>query len=196
MELTGGGSEPVGDGAGIEITDDQIRALTQAERRALIERLARPAAELIPSVSSLERIRHVRLGLMIGGSAGLVPWIVILAVTLPKTYVAHHWALTWVGFDIVLAMLMATTAILGWQRRQLIVLTGFATGVLLICDAWFDVMTAAPDDVWLSVLTAVLVELPLAGVLIFGSVRLVRLMADRMWSLQPGMSVWSLRIPV
>ncbi len=132
---------------------------------------------------------------MIGGSAGLLPWIVILSVTLPKSYVARNWALTWVGFDIVLAMLMATTAILGWQRRQLIILTGFATGVLLICDAWFDVMTAAPADAWLAVLSAVLVELPLAGILIFGAVRLVRLMAERMWSLQPGMSVWSLRIP-
>lgn len=193
--MTVGGSGSVGDGAGIEVTDDQIRALTPAERRALIERLARPVAEL-PSVSTLERIRRLRLGLMVGGCAGLVPWIVILSVTLPKTYIAHHWALTWVGFDIVLAMLMATTAILGWQRRQLIILTGFATGVLLICDAWFDVTTASPDDVWLSVLSAVLVELPLAGILIFGTMRLVRLMANRMWSLPPDTSVWSLRIPI
>lgn len=78
----------------------------------------------------------------------------------------------------------------------MIIWTGFAAGVLLIGDAWFDVMTAAPRDIWLSVLTAVLGELPLACILIFGTIRLVRLMANRMWLLQPGMSVWSLRIPI
>jgi hypothetical protein len=32
--------------------------------------------------------------------------------------------------------------------------------VLLICDAWFDLMTAGPDDLWVSALTAALGELP------------------------------------
>lgn len=50
---------------------------------------------------------------MIGGSVGLAPWIVMLPITLPKSYVAHNWALTWAASDIVLAVLMAITAILG-----------------------------------------------------------------------------------
>jgi hypothetical protein len=46
------------------------------------------------------------------------------------------------GFDCVLIVFMAATAVLGWVRRQRVVLPGFTTGILLICDAWFDVVTA------------------------------------------------------
>jgi len=74
----------------------------------------------------LERIRRLRLGLMICGSVGLIPWIVFLSVSLPTTYVAQNWSATWVGFDALLVTLLATTAILGWQRRQLLLLTAFA----------------------------------------------------------------------
>jgi hypothetical protein len=47
--------------------------------------------------------------------------------------------------------------------------------VLLICDAWFDVMTAGPHDLWVSALTATLVELPLAVILIITALRILRL---------------------
>jgi hypothetical protein len=87
---------------------------------------------------------------------------------------------------------MAATAVLGLLRRQLLVLTAFTTGVLLICDAWFDVMTAGPDTMWLSVATAVLAELPLAGLMISGAGRVVRLTVTRHWLLEPGMSLWRL----
>jgi hypothetical protein len=79
-------------------------------------------------------------------------------------------------------------------RRQLLVLTAFTTGVLLICDAWFDVMTAAPMDRWPSVLTALLGELPLAALLITGALRILRLTATRLYVLDPGMPLW--RIPL
>jgi hypothetical protein len=46
------------------------------------------------------------------------------------------------GFDCVLIVLMAATGVRGWMRRQLVVLPVFTTGILLICDAWFDVLTA------------------------------------------------------
>ena len=39
---------------------------------------------------------------------------------------------------------MAATAVLGWLGCQLVVLPAFTTGVLLICDAWFDIVTAGP----------------------------------------------------
>jgi len=42
----------------------------------------------------LERIRRLRLGLMICGSVGLIPWIVFLSVSLPTTYVAQNWSAT------------------------------------------------------------------------------------------------------
>ena len=176
-----------------EVSDDQIAAMSATERRELIQRLERPFAELLPE-SVLVRVRRVRLVLVSGAIVGLIPWTVYLAITLPDKYIAHNWPATWVGFDVLLLVFMAVTALLGLLRRQLLVLTAFTTGILLICDAWFDVMTAAPDDRWLSLLTAVLGELPLAVLLITGALRILRLTATRLYVLDPGMPLW--RIPL
>jgi hypothetical protein len=173
------------------VSDAQIAAMSPAERRELIHRLERPLGDLV-SATEFARIRRIRLWLMIGASIGLIPWIVYLALTLPEKYVAHNWQATWVGFDILLLMFIVATAILGYLRRQLLVLTAFTTGVLLICDAWFDVMTAGPADKWVSVLTAVLAELPLAIILMSGALRIVRLTVTRLWLLDPGMPLWRL----
>jgi hypothetical protein len=175
------------------VSDAQIAAMSAAERRELITRLERPIGELVTE-STFVRMRRVRLVLMAGAIVGLVPWIVYLSITLPDRYIANNWIATWVGFDTLLLLFMASTAVLGLLRRQLLILTGFTTGVLLVCDAWFDVMTAAPADRWLSVLTATLGELPLAAVLITGALRILRLTATRLYALDPGMPLW--RIPL
>jgi hypothetical protein len=99
---------------------------------------------------------------------------------------------TWVGFDSLLVVFMAATAILGLLRRQILVLTAFTTGVLLICDAWFDILTARSDDMWLSIVTALFGALPLAVVLIGGTLRIMRVMATRLWLLDPGTPLWRL----
>lgn len=64
--------------------------------------------------------------------------------------------------------------------------------MLLICDAWFDLMTAGPRDVWLSVATALLIEVPLAVFMILSAQRLLRLTMMRLWLLNPGMRLWQL----
>ena len=175
------------------LSDAAIAAMSDAERRALIERLQRPLGELL-SESTLLRIRRIRLVLMVGATIGLIPWIVYLGITLPDKYVAHNWTTTWVGFDILLLGFLAVTAVLGLLRRQLLILTAFTSGILLICDGWFDVMTAAPSDRWLSLLTGALGELPLAVVLMTGALRILRLTATRLYLLDPGMPLW--RIPL
>lgn len=175
------------------VSDAQIAAMSAAERRELITRLERPIGELVTE-STFVRMRRVRLVLMAGAIVGLIPWIVYLSITLPDRYIANNWTATWVGFDVLLLLFMASTAVLGLLRRQLLILTAFTTGVLLVCDAWFDVMTAAPADRWLSVLTATLGELPLAAVLITGALRILRLTATRLYVLDPGMPLW--RIPL
>ncbi|HTX97359.1 MAG TPA: hypothetical protein VME67_22465 [Mycobacterium sp.] len=176
--------------AGI-LTDAQIAALTSEQRRELISRLEKPLSDLIdPAV--LARVRRIRLSLMVGGSMAMIPWLGYLSVTLPENYVAHNWPLTWVGFDILLVTFMSVTAVLGCLRRQLLVPAAFTTGVLLICDAWFDLMTAGPKDFWLSVTTALLVEVPLAAFMIFSAQRLMRLTMMRLWLLDPKMPLWRL----
>jgi hypothetical protein len=108
------------------------------------------------------------------GALLLVPWIGYLAVSLPRRYVAHNWDRTWVGFDVLLLAMLLLTAVLGLRRRPLVVLTGFGTGLLLVCDAWFDVMTADGDDIALSLATALVVELPLAALLVVSSLQRLR----------------------
>lgn len=173
------------------LTDAQIAALTPEQRRELITRLEQPLGDVIDP-EFLARVRRIRLSLMIGGSIAMVPWLGYLSVTLPENYVAHNWPITWVGFDVLLVGFMLTTAVLGYLRRQLLVLAAFTTGVLLICDAWFDLMTAGPKDIWLSVITALLIEVPLAIFLITSAVRILRLTMMRLWLLHPGMRLWHL----
>ena len=173
------------------LTDEQIAALTPEQRRELISRLEQPLSDLIDP-QLLGRIRRIRLGLMIGGSIAMIPWLVYLSVTLPENYVAHNWTATWVGFDVLLVAFMLATAVLGYLRRQLLTLAAFTSGVLLICDAWFDLMTAGPKDIWLALVTALLIEVPLAIFMIIGVQRIVRLTMMRFWRLDPGMRLWQL----
>lgn len=172
------------------LTDAQIEALTARQRRELIRRLERPLAELKPR-NYVERLRQAHFGLMTGGAVFMIPWTVYLALTLPQNYTVRDWPLTWVGFDALLVAFMVATAVLTWLHRQVLVLPAFTTGILLLCDAWFDVTTSSGDELRVTVLTAILGAL-LAGVLIAGSVSLMRLNASRLWLLEPGQSLWRL----
>jgi len=121
------------------------------------------------------RIRRIREWLAICAAIALVPWTIYLAFTLPESYTAQHWQAVWVGFDVLLLLFMIATAVLGFAHHHWLTLFAFATGVLLLCDAWFDVLTAENKDFVVSVLIAVLGELPLAAVLIIGTLRIARL---------------------
>jgi hypothetical protein len=123
-----------------------------------------------PTPDVLERVRRHRrhtLELLTVCAVGLIPWTILLAVTLPSGYEVHQWRLTWVGFDVLLVVAMASTALLGWRRNRAVILAALATSVLLICDAWFDVSLAfGTSEVWWSAALALFVELPLAFYLI------------------------------
>jgi hypothetical protein len=125
----------------------------------------------------LVQIRRIREWLALTAAVALVPWTIYLGFTLPQSYTAQHWPATWVGFDLLLLVFMIATATLGFIRHHLLALFAFSTGVLLLCDAWFDVMTAKRGDFAMSLATALLGELPLAVVLIGGSIRIARLQA-------------------
>ena len=71
----------------------------------------------------------------------LIPWVLYLELVLPTHYEAYHWRGAWVGFDIGLVVFLVATAILGFLRSHLLSIAAFATGVLLLVDVWFDIMT-------------------------------------------------------
>ncbi len=173
------------------LTDEQIAALTPEQRRELITRLEAPLSHVMDP-ALLGRIRRIRLSLMIVGSITMIPWLVYLSVTLPENYEAHNWPATWVGFDVLLMAFMVATAVFGYLRRQVLLFAAFTAGVLLICDAWFDLMTAGPNDLRLSIVTALLIELPLGIFMINGAQRIMRVTMMRLWLLDPGMRLWRL----
>jgi len=170
--------------------------MTPRERGHLIRRLARPPEDVLPPRWLQRRARDGRLLLIVGSVVVLVPWIVYLGVTLPRNYVAVNWDKTWVGFDLLLLVLLLATAVLALLRRQLVALTAFATSVLLLCDAWFDVMTSHGEDKTWSLATALVVELPLAAVLLMGSFKVVSMSASRLSNLGHGRYAWQVQIPL
>jgi hypothetical protein len=156
------------------LTDDDIAAMSVEQRRALIGRLA--AASGHASASGRRRVgpREVHLAVLVVSAIVRAPWIAYLAATLPSDYTVHHWKLAWVGFDSLLMVLIVATLVLGFRRRLLSVPLGFTTGVLLVCDAGFDLLTSHRAGIAGSAATAIFVELPLALLLIAEAVRLLR----------------------
>lgn len=97
-------------------------------------------------------------------AAVLVPWAAILFLTLPCHYGASHWRLAWGGFDIALGIALATTAIAALRLSPVAATAATITGTLLVCDAWFDILTArGVSDVAQAMGEALLIELPLAA---------------------------------
>ena len=93
----------------------------------------------------------------------LVPWTLWLTFTLPTRHLTHHYRLAWVGFDIGLAIAFGATAIAAARLSPWLQALATLTGTMLLCDAWFDVVTAASgDEQTKAILEAVCAEIPLA----------------------------------
>jgi hypothetical protein len=107
-------------------------------------------------------------------AVALIPWTVGLAVTLPARYVVGSWTLTWTGFDIALLACFAVTAWALWNQRQIALPAAIFTSALLLCDAWFDVLTAHGGGLLVSAATALLGEIPAAIVLAMIASKLLR----------------------
>jgi hypothetical protein len=116
---------------------------------------------------------HLRLALtrwagvvtlvFVGAATGTCLWTVFLGLSLPPRYSAGHWNLLWTGFDAALVAVFAVSAWAAWFRRQLLASTALVAGTLLLCDAWFDIITSLGHrDQWLTLLTGLGGELPLA----------------------------------
>ena len=166
----------------------ELRRMSQAERRELAAMLA----ELEASQPDQARVgqyradpyridpvlrRERRLALLVSAACCvfLAGWIVLLAATLPHHFDAHHWRAVWVNFDVFLLAAFAATAWAIWRQRQVLILLLMLIGTMLCCDAWFDVGTSlATSGLWISLLSAVFAELPLAFLAFAGARRLLR----------------------
>lgn len=97
-------------------------------------------------------------------AAMLLPWTVVLTTVLPANHVARHWDIAWAGFDAGLAAVLLATVVAAIRRSAWLSGLALAAAAVLLCDAWFDVVTSAGGlDLWLAVASALVLELPLAG---------------------------------
>jgi hypothetical protein len=117
-------------------------------------------------------------------SAVLIPWIVYLAFSLPARQVSRHYGAAWVGFDVFELIALSATGYLALRRSRYLALASASAATLLIVDAWFDVLTSPRRQVLESLVLAVVIELPLAGVCAWLSYHTERL-AERTISVVP-----------
>jgi hypothetical protein len=119
------------------------------------------------AVRVIVRLRRSRRWLLIvlGAVAiGLLPWIAYLGATLPSKHLAHHWQVAWVGLDIAEVSALVATVIALLRSSPAVTVLASIAGTLLVCDAWFDVLTAEPgSDLAWALAFALLAELPLAA---------------------------------
>jgi hypothetical protein len=186
-------------GVATHIADAILAELTSEQRAHLVHRLEQLAvAEMVVS-RRIHLARRWLPRLLVLGCVGMVPWIVLLAIRLPRHYVAGHWQAAWIGFDVVLLTSLAVTAWSLWQQRQIVIVASLTTAILLICDAWFDITTSRlGGDLLTSVLSAALVELPLAAGLLMLSERLRRVtmrLSQGLTPADPLPSMWRTPLP-
>jgi hypothetical protein len=94
----------------------------------------------------------------------LLPWTIYLAYTLPSRQVSPDNDVAWAGFDVMLMLVLASTAYFALRRSRYLATSAAAAAAMLVVDAWFDVVTSPAGQRLESVALAVFVELPLAAV--------------------------------
>jgi hypothetical protein len=97
-------------------------------------------------------------------SVVLIPWIVYLGLSLPAREVSHHYDAAWVGFDVFELIALGATGYFALRRSRYLALASASAATLLVVDAWFDILTSPRRQMLESIVLAVVIELPLAGV--------------------------------
>jgi hypothetical protein len=157
------------------IDEAELRRMTRRERASLMRMLAAMDMPRLATQGSPRRRRLFLLGTIVCCLA-LAAWIGVLVVTLPRYYRSGDWRGAWVGFDIAELIAFGVTAWAAWRGRQILIMSLIVLATLLLADAWFDVTLDVRTSGFLfSLLSALLVEIPLAIIAIMGARRLLRL---------------------
>jgi hypothetical protein len=155
---------------------EELRRLSPRERQQLRQILAALDEHDPRAEKAGERRRRLLLIGIVICCVALAAWIGVLAATLPRHYTAGGWRGAWVGFDIAELAAFAATGWAAWRRRQVLIICLVVLATLLCCDAWFDVLLdARTKGFWLSLASALVIELPLATLALLGARRLIRI---------------------
>jgi len=115
-------------------------------------------------VEWLRRSRRWLLLLVGCVAVALLLWTAYLSATLPSEHIAQHWRVAWIGLDLAEASALVATFVALLRNSRTVTVLASIAGTLLVCDAWFDVVTAEPGGelAW-ALVFALLAELPLAA---------------------------------
>jgi hypothetical protein len=114
-------------------------------------------------VERLDLRRNWPAAVLAAAALVLIPWAIALGNMLPSRHVANHYDAAWTGFDVILAFSMLATAYATLRKRDGARMLAAVSGTLLLCDAWFDLLTSSTGrDLELAIALAVVGELPLA----------------------------------
>jgi hypothetical protein len=182
------------------IKESDLRDMSAADRRQLAHTLA--TYDCPDPMLGLYISRRRRVGVLFSiiACAALAAWIIVLALTLHRSFHTHYWRGAWVGFDILEFLGFAATGWALWRGRQIAIAFLLITATLLCCDAWFDViLDSGTGAIWGSVASALFIELPLAFLMFNAARRLIRISALAAMS-ESGPAAWSAddrrRVPI
>jgi uncharacterized membrane protein YoaK (UPF0700 family) len=96
-------------------------------------------------------------------AVALVPLLVVDLTVVPTVQTAHHLQLAWGGLDMFEVLALAATGFALHRRPALAAIPATATGALLICDAWINIIPSAGLALYEAIAMA-FIELPLATV--------------------------------
>ena len=178
---------------------DDLARLSEHERAVIMRHLVALRIHDPLDDRLIRNRRRMGMTVLSGACLFLVPWIVYLALSLPHHYEAGAWQVAWVGLDVMELTALGTMVYLIWRRRQLAVVFAVITGTLMICDAWFDVtLSAGRSDFWVTIITAVFGELPVAFLMFLFVARILTLTVRGAWAnlgREEAMpSMWKLRL--
>lgn len=109
-------------------------------------------------------VRRHWLPAFLGGCAvALLPWSIMVNAALPSQAVVSHWDIAWTGFDLALGAVLLSTAVAARRGSASVRQLATAGGTLLVCDAWFDILTSGSrNEAITAAIEAAVAELPLA----------------------------------
>ena len=110
-------------------------------------------------------VRRHWLPAFLGGCAvALLPWTIMINAALPSRAVVSHWDIAWTGFDLALGAILLSTAVAARRGSTSVRQLATVGGTLLVCDAWFDILTSASrTELITASIEAAVAELPLAA---------------------------------
>ncbi|MER0445501.1 hypothetical protein ABR738_13165 [Streptomyces sp. Edi4] len=133
-------------------------------------RTSRPVRTVAGALGSRRLPRMATV--LTGAGIALVPWMVVLAKTLPASTEVSHWSTAWVGLDALLAVGLTGTGVLVRRGDPRAAQAAAAAGAVLVVDAWFDVMTAAAGaEFGVALGLALVAELPMAAICAYIALR-------------------------